>query len=244
MKFGGDLDVYVEIFNYPLCQVGCMSVYSPESTRNVLGASASIYAPDLPSTIGSTEDILNLPAYFTAGGITSGFEAGPGITPGPWHFESERRNLRPRVFAQDFWSIRRNLTLNYGLAYQYESGVYPSDMPLPGLLAPIFGQAAGTQLPPVQPNKKDFSPAFGFAYSPGKSGKTVIRGGAGIYWDVGNFVGKLHNQAYIGPVGNGPVLLPATLFTNTFPGMFNRDPAAHWYRCPKEPLCPCLLSPA
>ena len=31
----------------------------------------------------------------------------------------------------------KNLTVNYGLAWQYESGVYPSDMPLPGLLAPV-----------------------------------------------------------------------------------------------------------
>ncbi|HEY4381592.1 MAG TPA: carboxypeptidase-like regulatory domain-containing protein [Acidobacteriaceae bacterium] len=221
LQFGFDMDYYEENFYYAICQRGCMSVYSSETTKSTYAAGTTdggaanlaAYSPNLPSTITSTNDLLNLPISYPAAALTTGFEAGPGLTPGAWNFNSERRDYRPRFFAQDFWKLKPNLTINYGLAYAYESGLWPSDMPIPGLMGPLFGGAPGVQLPPTPNNKTNFSPAFGFSYSPGKSGKWVVRGGAGLYWDTGNYVQKLHTISNIGPIGNGPVTVPSTVFT-------------------------------
>ncbi len=67
-------------------------------------------------------------------------------------------NIRTGFYAQDTWKIRQNLTLNYGLRYS------------------ITREPFGLKL-----DKNDFQPRFGFAYDIGGDGKTVIRGGAGIF---------------------------------------------------------------
>jgi len=166
-----------------------------------------------PIALITNSDLLNLPISYPAAALTSGFEAGPGETPGAWNHNSERHDWRSREFAQDFWKIKPNLTINYGIAYSYESGLWPSDMPIPGIMGPLFGGAPGVQLPPTPNRKLNFSPDFGFTYSPGAAGKWVIRGGFGVYWDTGNMVQKLHTVSNIGPIGNGPVTIPSTLFT-------------------------------
>jgi len=66
------------------------------------------------------------------------------------------------VFAEDQWRVSTKLTLNYGLRYDIETG-------LGDQIAPYYGGVA---------------PRLGFAYSP--DGKTVIRGGFGIFFDREN----------------------------------------------------------
>ena len=80
-----------------------------------------------------------------------------------------------RAYVQDVWKVRPNFTLNYGLAWNAQTGFYNSDVPRPQYLAPILGSG---NLGPTQNNTKEFQPAFGFAWSPFKDNKTVIRGGA------------------------------------------------------------------
>lgn len=86
-------------------------------------------------------------------------------------------------FFQDDLRATQNLTLNLGLRYQY------STVPLGffGATDPNI-QAAGVP-GPVQPDKKNWAPRFGFAYSPKGSGflgngNTVVRGGFGMAYDV------------------------------------------------------------
>lgn len=84
-------------------------------------------------------------------------------------------------YANDNWRIRQNLTINLGLRYEYttipfsqRSQSLNSIASAPGLLDFASPQAA----------KNNWGPRVGFAYSPGTSGRTSIRAGAGIAYDV------------------------------------------------------------
>jgi hypothetical protein len=69
---------------------------------------------------------------------------------------STQRNTYVGVYAQDEWRFRPNLMFSYGLRWEDES---------------------------IVRDLNNFGPRFAFAYDPFKSGKTVIRGGAGIFYN-------------------------------------------------------------
>lgn len=79
-------------------------------------------------------------------------------------------------FAQDDWKLTPTLTLNLGVRYDYES--------IPSPFAGLNGTAAGTlPITTSHPSdKNNFSPRIGFAYDPFGLGKTVVRGGFGMYF--------------------------------------------------------------
>jgi hypothetical protein len=97
------------------------------------------------------------------------------------------------LFVQDDWKVRPNLTLNIGVRYDYFSPLTEKN----GKLANLFftpGNLVGAQVRPVdrfyEPDRNNFAPRFGFAYSPnwsiGKLGggeRTVIRGGFGVAYN-------------------------------------------------------------
>src|SRR5438132_8675843 len=69
---------------------------------------------------------------------------------------STQHNTYAGIFAQDEWRMRSNFMLSYGLRWENESIVRDGD---------------------------NFGPRLAFAYDPFKSGKTVIRAGAGIFYN-------------------------------------------------------------
>ncbi|MEG9437016.1 TonB-dependent receptor [Edaphobacter sp. HDX4] len=79
-------------------------------------------------------------------------------------------------FAQDDWKATPRLTLNLGVRYDYES--------IPAPFAGLNGTSAGTlDITTSHPSdKNNFSPRVGFAYDPFGLGKTVVRGGFGMYF--------------------------------------------------------------
>ena len=85
------------------------------------------------------------------------------------------------VYGNDEFRITKNLTLNLGLRYEFTS--VPTSERLQSLNAAASVPGLINFAAP-QPQYNNFSPRIGFAYSPGNSGNTSIRGGFGMATDV------------------------------------------------------------
>ncbi len=102
-------------------------------------------------------------------------------------------DTRFQAYIGDNWKARPNLTITAGLRYVRDTGRQDSDLaPIPcsattaftctGNLLDQFGFVPGLGDRVRQPNL-NFAPQIGFAWDPFKAGKTVIRGGIGLYYD-------------------------------------------------------------
>ncbi|MGA8598396.1 MAG: TonB-dependent receptor, partial [Bryobacteraceae bacterium] len=84
-------------------------------------------------------------------------------------------------YANDSWKIRPNLTVNLGLRYEYNT--VPASENLQDLNA-IASVPGLIEFHSPKPQTDNFMPRIGIAYSPGRGGKTSIRAGFGINYDV------------------------------------------------------------
>ncbi len=157
------------------------------------------------------------------------------------------------TFAQDSWKIRPNLTLNYGMRWEFNSplddighhvqtfrpgqstttypcqlsaysinyfqtqygvadptcantGVFPTGLVVPG----DKGVPSGL----TQTYYKAFAPRIGIAWSPGKSGKTSIRAGWGMFY---NPIEQLVLEQFSAePPFGGSTLIFGTMFNSPF----------------------------
>jgi hypothetical protein len=95
------------------------------------------------------------------------------------------------AYAEDEWKIRPNLTLNYGLRYEYYTPLREDRN-----LQVLFDIRNGTLRPPTedafQSSKTNFGPRISMTWSPKPNGggffgggRTVLRGGFGIFYGPG-----------------------------------------------------------
>ena len=100
-------------------------------------------------------------------------------------------------YAQDDWRVTPRLTLNLGLRYEFLGPISEQN----GKSYAITNLATSTAWTPG-PVMRDrtylnFGPRFGFAWDMFGDGKTALRGGAGVYYDIGNFGGAMTGNAYV-----------------------------------------------
>ncbi len=101
-------------------------------------------------------------------------------------------NNKPLAFfAQDSWKVRPNLTLNYGVRYDYEITeqipTLPLRDPLSGITLSAADVLAAQDAMGVQQgfprDKNNWAPRLAIAWDPGNNGKTVVRAAFGIFYD-------------------------------------------------------------
>ncbi len=137
-----------------------------------------------PSTILTNKTLY--PQGFATPGMLSGISAASGnpdfTLPGAAHMFA--------WFVQNDWKIGRKLTLNMGLRYDRDYNLVGGStqnknrtyLILKQIKNPITdGWVSGDKLPEDDAN--NFSPRIGFAYDFTGEGRTVIRGGYGLYYD-------------------------------------------------------------
>lgn len=127
-------------------------------------------------------------------------------------------------YLQDEWKFRPNLTLTYGLRYEYQN-VPLNALPFPGVNVTTALTDPLTKRVEVQSDRDNFGPRAGIAYTPrfGQrlfgNEKTVFRAGFGVFYDV-LFSNILANNAASTPNVNGGTVT-GTLSTPTPRGAAN-----------------------
>lgn len=122
-------------------------------------------------------------------------------------------------YAQDDWRVTSRLTLNLGLRYETHTSVDEQN----GRGA-HFNDLAKDANPTVGPAlfdgepEKNFGPRFGFAWDVQGNGKTAVRGGFGVLYDIANMAAS----AQVSATGQPPLSSRSTIQTPQFAVAFPR----------------------
>jgi Carboxypeptidase regulatory-like domain/TonB-dependent Receptor Plug Domain len=173
MKFGADLAILLIKDQIPFNADGTMAVSG--------GGDCSAIGLGAPGEDSCTDLANYIDGYLGSGGSISKQFGNPRISV---------PTTQQAYYFQDSWKIRPNLTLDYGLRYEYQPPEPNNVLMYPSLNRSTFVTDPFMTRHEVSPDRNNFGPRFGFAYTPkfwskilGEN-KTVLRGGWGMYYDA------------------------------------------------------------
>src|SRR5215472_10121390 len=165
LRFGGTYNriqsgVFAAFVTFP--QAGSTSICLPTSTPgNCLTTSDPTAYPAQSVFLGNG---VGFPTPNSAFGMPGG-----GLGP----------DNRFEGYVGDTWKVKPTLSLTYGLRYVRDTGRVDSNLgPEPALN--LWQPGLGAQ---VRTPNDNFAPQFGFVWDASGGGKTVVRGGAGLYYE-------------------------------------------------------------
>ena len=213
VRFGGDWETSrggrTNLNDEPVT----MSLFSPEIVRDFNGPQPPASQIPLPAAFLTVQDILQLPLENFTVGIGNPFVPQAG-------FGKARVAPLLHLFFQDTWHLRPHLVVDYGMAWTYDAPLN-YDLTKPQYLASVLGTSG---LRPTHRNWKNFSPSLGFAWNLRRDGKTVIRGGVGVYYDFQTSTDiSDEERVSLGPARSGPRFL------------LQRGDSQSAHRCPGRP---------
>ncbi|BDC48755.1 hypothetical protein F183_A10710 [Bryobacterales bacterium F-183] len=98
------------------------------------------------------------------------------------------RTTATNYYVQDDWKVARNLTLNLGVRYEYNTPFTdPTNrMSVLNIATGVLNPVGTNGVPRggYRPDRNNIAPRVGLAWSPG-GGKTAVRAGYGLYYDSG-----------------------------------------------------------
>lgn len=94
-------------------------------------------------------------------------------------------------FAQDDWRVTKNLTVNFGVRYEYSSVIKEAHNRLgnfdPTSATGLIQVGINGVSRPYNSDGKNFGPRLGFAWDVTGKGSTVVRGGGGLIYETVNW---------------------------------------------------------
>jgi Carboxypeptidase regulatory-like domain/TonB dependent receptor len=192
----GAPDIRIKGFNgYPagnVIGVGWPKVIGPDGVLEFLdhvsvlkGKHAFKFGAEMIYNSSANNETANAKSQIRFGGL-NGFMMGDVTRGAIFLGDAERHlyNYNYAGFLQDDWRITPRLTLNLGIRYELSSVVHDRDG-LMGNFDPVRGLVQTND--PYHGDHNNFAPRVGFAWDVFGSGKTVLRGGAGIVYEQLSF---------------------------------------------------------
>src|SRR6202142_3372252 len=202
MKFGSEFrnvysNNYYDFYSRALFTFDINSQDGISVLQNVPPTVDNTTIEDMTSALLGLVNTQSQTQFFTRGGARRAND------------EMDFRQREYAVFGQDEWKALPNLTLTYGLRWEYYAVPFEANGNLSNLFtdpsgpAPFtftaVGPGRGHQL--YQPYYRNFEPRVGFAWDPFKDGKTSIRGGIGVFSDrvYGNLINDVRGNPSFEP---------------------------------------------
>ena len=137
--------------------------------------------------------------------------------PGPLDYELNANIFE--IYAQDKWQVRNGLSFSLGIRYDLEV------IPIDETGNPFFSDSNDYPI-----DKNNVAPRLGFVWNPGGTGKSVVRGGYGLFYD----------RTLLGTIDN---FLFDTKYSTSFVAQFPQNAADPGPSSGRLPTDPTLTTP-